>query len=68
MKTTLIILRPLSWSPVNGQKGKYCTDKYPADECWLTLNNFPDEPLWTLHYKGEVKNLEETPVFWKVNH
>lgn len=67
-KTNRLISEPLDWSPVDGNDRKFITSKYNADECWLQMNDFPDEPLWTLFFKGEEKNIEDTPILWKVNY
>lgn len=67
-KINRILCEPLTWNPLQGEDRKYFTDKYSHIECWIQMNDFPEEPLWTLFYKGESKNIEDTPTFWKINY
>lgn len=67
-KINRLLNEPLVWTPVDGDDRKFVTSKYNIDECWLQMNDFPDEPLWTLFYKGEGKDIEDTPILWKVNY
>lgn len=66
-KINWVLCEPLNWNPMQGEERKFITDKYPEAECWLQLNDFPDEPLWTLFYKGESRDIEDTPILWKIN-
>lgn len=67
-KINRMLSEPLVWSPIEGNNRKFKSSKYDPVECWLQMNDFPDEPLWTLYYKGEKKNIEDTPILWKVNY
>ncbi len=67
-KIKWLFLKQLTWNPLPDEDGKYITSKYPETECWLEINDFPDEPLWTLHFKGEKVDIEDTPILWKVNY
>lgn len=66
-KIDRLLWKPLVWNPADGESGKYITSKFRADECRLQLNDFPDEPMWTLFYKGDEKEIEDTPLLWKIN-
>lgn len=67
-KVNRILCEALTWSLIQGEDRKYYTDKYLEKECWLQMNDFPEEPLWTLFYKGETKDIEDTPTLWKINY
>ena len=62
-----LLWKPLVWNPADGGSRRYTTPKFRENECWLQLNDFPDEPMWTLFYKGEERNIEDTPLLWKIN-
>lgn len=63
-----LLSQRLEWKPIPGTKRDYSSDKYSKDECSLRMNDFPDEPLWTLIYKGESIDFDETPRRWKINY
>jgi len=67
-KINRLLYEPLTWDSIDNEETKYFTIKYSKDECWLQMNDFPEEPLWTLFYKGESINIEDTPIFWKINY
>jgi len=35
-------------------------------ECVLTMNDFPDEPLYTVHALGETFDLDDPPSAWRI--
>lgn len=67
-KTNRVLCESLTWNAIQGEERKYSTEKYPKDECWLQMNDFPEEPLWTLFYKGDSVDIEDTPALWTVNY
>lgn len=67
-KINRLLYEPLTWDPIDNEETKYFTIKYSKDECWLQMNDFPDESLWTLFYKGKSIDIEDTPIFWKINY
>lgn len=67
-KINRLLSELLVWMPIDGDDRKFITSKYDPNECWLQMNDFPDEPLWTLYYKGEEKDIEDTPTLWKINY
>ena len=62
-----LLKEQLIWHPV-ADKGRFVTDGYSTEECYLQMNDFPDEPLWTLTYKEERIDLDDTPRRWKINY
>jgi hypothetical protein len=67
-KINRLLYESIEWFPVDGNDRNFITSKYNPEECWLRMNDFPDEPLWTLFFKGEEKDIEDTPNSWKVNY
>ncbi len=67
-KIDRLLWEPLVWVIVDEKCRIYSSSKYSIDECWLQMNDFPDEPLWTLFFKGEKKDIEDTPLLWKINY
>lgn len=46
---------PASWvANVDGQ------------DCHLTMNDFPEEPLFTISYMGETADLDDAPEMWVI--
>ncbi|MGH1366919.1 MAG: hypothetical protein ACRBF0_25395 [Calditrichia bacterium] len=67
-KIDRILYERITWNPENNEEGKFTTSSYSRDDCWIQMNDFPEEPLWTLYYRGESKDIEDTPTIWKVNY
>jgi len=38
-----------------------------AEECQLILNDFPDEPLYTLRWRGNSLDLDDPPTGWSIS-
>ena len=32
--------------------------------CELTMNDFPDEPLYTVSWRGRMLDIDDTPASW----
>jgi len=58
----------LTWNTIEGDDRKFVTSSYSKEDCWIQMNDFPEEPLWTLNYKGESKDIEDTPTLWEINY
>lgn len=65
---SLLQLQPLQWRPVDGELGMFMTAQYPKERVSLRMNDFPDEPLWTLIIDGQELDIEDTPVLWRVHY
>lgn len=37
-----------------------------GEECTLTMNNFPEEPLYTLGWMGVSLDLDDAPSAWSI--
>jgi len=46
---------------------KYFFAQFDGDLLLLRLNNFPDEPLWTLIKQLEILDIEDTPETWVID-
>lgn len=40
--------------------------KFKGESCYLRMNDFPDEPLYTLFYKGESVDIDDSPSGWTI--
>ena len=40
------------------------TTMFLGEECHLVMNDFPDEPLYTLTWRGQSMNFDDTPTAW----
>jgi hypothetical protein len=58
---------PIKWNPIPDSNRDFVSTLFPKEVCYLRINDFPDEPLWTLHYKDDSINLEDTPMLWRIN-
>ena len=61
-----LLNQKLSWKPIVDSKRDFYNPDFSTDECYLRMNNFPDEPLWTLFYKGDSLDFDNTPVNWDI--
>lgn len=44
------------------------TSDHPEERVLLRMNDFPDNPLWTLIIDGQELDIEDTPVLWGVQY
>lgn len=58
----------LHWKPTPGSGVGFVSGTYKKEECHLKMNNFPEEPLWTLFYNNESIDFDETPKKWTVKY
>lgn len=65
-KIDRLLWLPMKWMPIPESERDFVSEKYPKEECYLRMNDFPDEPLWTLFYKGEIRDFNDTPPLWSI--
>ena len=46
--------------------GKGFIAEVDGEKCKLRINDFPDEPLYTLIYKGIEYDFDDAPEIWKI--
>lgn len=51
----------LEWRRV--APGSWLTS-FAGEDCSLTMNDFPDEPLYTVRAFGESVDLDDPPIAW----
>lgn len=68
IKLNNLLKEELVWKPALETKTYYITDFYEKEECWLRINDFPEEPMWTFYFKGESIDFDETPKKWKIQY
>lgn len=59
---------PMTWEPLKDSLRYFECDRYPKEDCFLRMNDFPEEPLWTLFFKGEQIDFDDKPIFWKIKY
>ena len=65
-KIDRLLWMPMTWNPLPESERDFVCESYSKSDCYLRMNDFPDEPLWTLFYKGETKDFNDTPALWKI--
>lgn len=63
-----ILKEEIEWSPLVTSKRIYVCKEYSSKDCFLIMNDFPDEPLWTLFYHGEFLDIDDEPKQWKITY
>jgi len=63
-----IIKKNLHWVPLPSSDRDFVTEMFPKEMCFLRMNNFPDEPLWTLFYGDFSLDFDDTPKNWTVKY
>ena len=56
--------KPLKWVREDLVSRFYYSPSLDRQHTFLRMNNFPDEPLWTIVYKGISTDLEDKPEAW----
>lgn len=67
-KINRLLWKKMKWAPIQESQRDFVSESYSKEECYLRMNDFPDEPLWTLFYKGETKDFNDTPPLWKITY
>lgn len=63
-----ILTQKFNWKPNLESERTFVSDSYDEKECFLRMNNFPEDPLWTLFYKGESVDFDDTPEQWNITY
>ena len=69
MNTEPSNIRDLLAMPIDWQK---CSDRpvwlcmIGEEECSLVMNDFPDEPLYTLRWRNQVWDFDDAPSCWVI--
>ena len=63
-----ILREEIEWFPLVTSKRIYVCEEHSTKDCFLIMNDFPDEPLWTLFYCGEFLDIEDEPNQWKITY
>ncbi len=48
--------------------GMYYCSAYDRKQCWLRMNDFPEEPMWTLYFKGITVDFDEESPLWIIHY
>jgi hypothetical protein len=55
----------INWRVMQTGKAEWYAD-IDGERGELRMNNFPDEPLYTLTYKGNTVDFDDKPMIWIV--
>lgn len=59
----------LEWEPDLNTDVFYICKQYPKNICYLRMNNFPEEPLWTLIVCKQIMyDFDDLPKNWKIKY
>lgn len=67
-KINQILTEKIEWSRDAESVRFFFSKNYPKEECYLRVNDFPDEPMWTLFYKGESIDFDDKSKNWKIEY
>ncbi len=59
-----VLKEKLHWIPKTNTAKEYSNSNYDSEICYLRLNDFPDEVMWTLFFYDYELDLEEVPENW----
>jgi hypothetical protein len=64
LKIEDLLVVAITWSKTSGKP------HWPAmvgkDPCELAMNEFPEEPLYTLHWQARKVDFDDAPHHWKI--
>ena len=67
MKTIKQVLKEKTvWRKKHKEDTFFISDTYPEEVCNLTMNDFPDEPMWTLKFYDESIDFDNNPKNWEI--
>ena len=53
----------------NQKEGKvFYTSSYEKEHCYLRMNNFPEEVLFTFFFYGETLEIDDAPTNWTIDY
>jgi hypothetical protein len=67
-ETEKIFTEKLHWTPDVNTERFFRANEYDYTDCKLRMNDFPDEHMWTLFYKGDSIDFDDTPKSWNITY
>ncbi|MBS1537049.1 MAG: hypothetical protein JST20_04810 [Bacteroidetes bacterium] len=61
-----LLAQEIKWYPIPESDRDFISVGYSKEDCYLRMNNFPDEPLWTLFYKEDNIDFDDKPPKWSI--
>ena len=62
-KISELFTKSIIWQSVKDEKGKWHTN-FNGERYELHINDFPDEPLYTITFKEEAMDFDDKPTMW----
>lgn len=60
-----LLNKKLKWFEVLPSNHRFFT-QYEGRECILQMNDFPEEPLYTLFYEEKSIDFDDKPIEWEL--
>ena len=55
--------KQINWQSVKSERAKFYT-YIDGERCELRMNDFPEEPLYTLTFRGQSMDFDDRPQIW----
>ncbi len=59
----MLFKKGIVWQKAKGENGKWYTD-FNGERFTLQMNDFPDEPLFTVFSDSDAVNFDDPPLMW----
>ena len=66
-KVVELLALEITWSRVQAETPKWIAE-VGGERCKLRMNDFPDEPLYTVELKGDFLDIDDPPAMWTIPH
>lgn len=66
IRLTQILKEKIKWVPDPSSERNFISESYPKHECYLRMNDFPDEPMWTLFLHEESVDFDDESNNWTI--
>jgi hypothetical protein len=60
-----LLMLPVRWLRV---RDGYWSATVNGHDCSLRMNDFPDEPLYTVAVEGVSIDIDDAPLMWSIEH
>ena len=60
-----LFMEDVVWQKIKGKNGKWFTE-FNGEKYHLQMNDFPDEPLFTVKSESESMNFDDPPLLWLI--
>ena len=61
-----LLRTPITWKKIQARPQWTC--EVDGEPCELQMNNFPEESLYTVKWRGQALELDDQPGCWVIPH